>query len=138
MVKKNDDRIAEDEVVDLVKRQYPSLYHSALITELERNLFIVKDPRYSKQKNHYDGFDFRFPLKKFSDHLIGRYIFKKYEREFGKANKNLQTAKKFFSRRRKLGKFLANRWNRGIVEALSIQCTEHLIGCELVEVAPYI
>jgi len=138
MVKKNDDRIAEDEVVDLVKRQYPSLDHSALITELERNLLIVKVPRYSKQKKDYDGFDFRFPFQKFSDHLIGRYIFKKYEREFGKANKNLQTAKKFFSRRRKLGKFLANSWNRGIVEALSIQCPEHLKGCELVEVAPYL
>src|SRR5690606_3964228 len=55
MVKKNDDRIAEDEVVDLVKRQYPSLDHSALITELERNLLIVKVPRYSKQKKDYDG-----------------------------------------------------------------------------------
>jgi len=138
MVEKNDDRIAEDEVVDLVKHKHPSIDHSALIKELERNLLIVKVPRYSKEKNDYDGFDFRFSFQKFSDHLIGRFIFKKYEREFGKANKNLQTAKKFFSRRRKLGKFLANSWNRGIVEALSMQCPEHLKGCELVEVAPYL
>lgn len=138
MVEKNDNRIAEDEVVALIKHKHPSIDHNALIKELERNLLIVKVPRYSKEKNNYDGFDFRFPFQKFSDHLIARYIFKKYEKEFGKENKNLQTAKKFFSRRRKLGKFLANSWNRGIVEALSIQCPEHLKGCELVEVAPHL
>lgn len=138
MVEKNDDRITEDEVVALVKHRHPSIDHSALIKELERNLLIVKVPRYSKEKSDYDGFDFRFPFQKFSDHLIGRFIFKKYEREFGKANKNLHTAKKFFSRKRKLGKFFATSWNRGLVEALSIQCPEHLKGCELVEVAPYL
>jgi chromosomal replication initiation ATPase DnaA len=138
MVDKNDDRISENDVVTLVKNAYPSIDHGKLIKELERNLLIVKVPRYSKEKNDYDGFDFRFPFQKFSDHLIGRYLFKKYEEEFEKSNKNLQTAKKFFSKRRKLGKFLANSWNRGIVEALSIQCPEHLKGCELVEVAPYL
>ena len=138
MVDKNDDRISEDELIALVKKAYPLIDHGNLIKELERNLLIVKVPRYSKGKNDYDGFDFRFPFQKFSDHLIGRYIFKKYEKEFGKGNKNLQTAKKFFSKRRKLGKFLANLWNRGIIEALSIQCPEHLNGCELVEVTPYL
>jgi len=135
MVAKNDDRISEDEVVDLVKNAYPLIDHSNLIKEMERNLLLVKVPRYSKEKDDYDGFDFRFPFQKFSDHLIGRYIFKKYEEEFGKGNKNLQTAKEFFSKRRE---FLANPWNRGIIESLSIQCPEHLNGCELVEVAPYL
>ncbi|MEA1925782.1 MAG: ATP-binding protein, partial [Patescibacteria group bacterium] len=138
IVNKSDDRISEDDVIALVKKAHPSIDHSAFIKELEKNLLIVKAPRYSKEKNDYDGFDFRFPFQKFSDHLIGRYLFKKYEEEFGKPNKNLQTAKKFFSKRRKLGKFLANSWNRGIVEALSIQCPEHLKGCELVEAAPYL
>ena len=138
MVKLNADRIAENELIDLVKKAHPSIDHSNLIKEMERNLLLVKVPRYSKEKNDYDGFDFRFPFQKFSDHLIGRYIFKKYEEEFGKGNKNLQTAKKFFSKRRKFGKFLANSWNRGIIEALSIQCPEHLKGSELVEVAPYL
>ena len=136
MVEKNDDRISEDELIVLVEKAYPSIDdHSNLIKEMERSLLIVKVPRYSKEKNDYDGFDFRFPFQKFSDHLIGRYIFKRYEQEFGKANKNLQTAKKFFSKRKK---FLANLWNRGIIEALSIQCPEHLNGCELVEVVPYL
>lgn len=138
IVNQNDDRISEDDVIALVKKAHSSINHSAFIKELEKNLLIVKVPRYSKEKNDYEGFDFRFPFQKFSDHLIGRYLFKKYEEEFGKPNKNLQTAKKFFSKRRKLGKFLANSWNRGIVEALSIQCPEHLKGCELVEAAPYL
>ncbi len=138
MVNKNDDRIPEEQVFAIVNNAYPSVDNGKLIKELERNLLIVKVPRYSKEKNEYDGFDFRFPFQKFSDHLIGRYLFKKYEEEFGKGNKNLLTAKRFFSKRRKLGKFLAKSWNRGIVEALSIQCPEHLKGCELVEVAPYL
>lgn len=138
MANKNDDRISEDELIALIEKAYPLIDHGNLIKELERNLLIVKVPRYSKEKNDYNGFDFRFSFQKFSDHLIGRYIFKKYEQEFGKGNKNLQTAKKFFSKRRKLGKFLANPWNKGIIEALSIQCPEHLNGCELVEVAPYL
>jgi len=138
IVNQNDDRISEDQVIALVKKAHSSINHGEFIKELEKNLLIVKVPRYSKEKNDYDGFDFRFPFQKFSDHLIGRYLFKKYEEEFGKSNKNLPTAKKFFSKRRKFGKFLANSWNRGIVEALSIQCPEHLKGCELVEAAPYL
>lgn len=138
MVNQNDDRISEDQVVDIAKNGYPSIDHAHFIKELERNLLLVKIPRYSTAKREYEGFDFRFPFQKFSDHLIGRYLFKKYEKEFGKTNKNLETAKKFFSRRRKLGKFLSKSWNPGIVEALSIQCPEHLKGCELVEAAPYL
>jgi len=138
MVDMNDNRIAEDEVIALVKNKHPSIDHNKLIREMERSLLIVKVPRYSREKNDYDGFDFRFPFQKFSDHLIARYIFKKYEHEFGKTDKNSQTAQNFFSKEGKLGKFLANSWNRGIIEALSIQCPEHLKGCELVEVAPYL
>lgn len=138
MVNQSDNRVLEGQVVTVVKNAYPSIDYDNFIKELERNLLLVKVPRYSTEKNDYDGFDFRFPFQKFSDHLIGRYLFKKYEEEFGKSNKNLETAKKFFSKRRKLGKFLSNSWNRGIVEALSIQCPEHLKGCELVEVAPYL
>ncbi|MHB9053604.1 MAG: AVAST type 2 anti-phage system protein Avs2 [Thermoleophilia bacterium] len=138
MVEQNNDRIDEGQVIDLVKAAYPSVNHSHLILDLERNLLLVKVPRYSTGKREYDGFDYRFPFQKFSDHLIGRYLFKKYEKEFGKPNKNLITAKKYFSRRRSLGKFLSRSWNRGIVEALSIQCPEHLKGLEFVEVAPYL
>jgi len=138
MVEKSDSRISEQEVFAIVRREYPTINHNNFVKELERNLLLEKIARYSIEKETYNGFDFRFPFQKFSDHLIGRYVFKKYEEEFGKTNKNLTTAKKFFSKRRKLGKFLSKSWNRGIVEALSIQCPEHLKGCELVEVAPYL
>jgi len=138
MVNLGDDRISEDKVVTIVKNAYPSIDYEHFIKELDRNLLLVRVPRYSIEKGKYEGFDFRFPFQKFSDHLIGRYIFKKYEKEFGKNNKNLETARKFFSRRRKIGKFLSKLWNRGIIEALSIQCPEYLKGCELTEVAPYL
>lgn len=138
MVDKNDDRISEDKLIEIVKNCYSSIDHNSFINELERNLLIVKVPRYSKDSDKYEGFDYRFPFQKFSDHLIGRYLFKKYEQEFGKNNKNLTTAKKFFSKRRKIGKYLSKSWNRGIIEALSIQCPEHLRGQEFVDVAPYL
>lgn len=138
MVNGNKESISEDQLNAIVEATYSSIDQHTFIQELERNLLIVKTPRYSAQKREYDGFDFRFPFQKFSDHLIGRYLFKKYEKEFGKANKNPQTAKKFFSKRRKLGQFLFRSWNRGVVEALSIQCPEHLKGTEFIEVAPYL
>lgn len=138
MVRQNDDRISEDRVIEIAKNAYPSIDYHHFIKELDRNLLLVKSPRYSMEKKEYEVFDFRFPFQKFSDHLIGRYLFKKYEGEFGKTNKNLETAKKFFSKRRKLGKFLSKSWNRGIIEALSIQCPEHLNGSEFVDVAPYL
>ena len=138
MVYQNKDRVSENEVISLVKKAYPPIDHTNFIKELERNLLLIKVPRYVSKINDNDDFDFRFPFQKFSDHLIGRYLFKRYEEEFGKNNKNLETAKRFFSKRRKLGEFLAKSWNRGIVEALSIQCPERLRGIEFVEVAPYL
>ncbi len=100
-------------------------------------MLFVNVPKYKNGRRSY-GFYVRFPFQKFSYHLIGRYIFKNYEDEFGKSNKNLETAKKFFTKRRKLGKFLSKTWNRGIIEALSIQCPEQLKGVEFIEVAPYL
>jgi DNA replication protein DnaC len=138
MVSQNDDRIAEDQVANLISKAYPTIDHGEFLKELERNMLLVKVPRYSEEKNDYDGFDYRFPFQKFSDHLIGRYLFKKYEKEFSKTNKNFKTAKKFFSKLRNPGKFLSKTRNIGIVEALSIQCPEQLNGLELVEVAPYL
>ncbi|CAD6491829.1 MAG: hypothetical protein FFODKBPE_00224 [Candidatus Argoarchaeum ethanivorans] len=137
MVSQNDERIPEEKLNEIIKKAYPQVNIGKFAQALESNMLIMKVPRYEKGKRA-DGFDFRFPFQKFSDHLIGRYIFKKYEDEFGKSNKNLETAKKFFSKRRKLGKFLSKTWNRGIIEALSIQCPEQLKGIEFIEVAPYL
>lgn len=138
MVDHNNDRITEKAAQLLVKEAHPTVNSSFLLKEMERNLIVVKVPKYSYEKKQYDGFEYRFPFQKFSDHLIARYLFKKYGEEFGSKNKNFATAKQFFSKRRKIGKFLCDYWNRGIVEALSIQCPEYLKGLELVEVAPYL
>jgi len=137
MVNQNDERIPEEKLNGIIKKAYPQVNIGKFAQALESNMLIMKVPRYTKGEIDR-GCDVRFPFQKFSDHLIGRYIFKKYEDEFGKSNKNLETAKKFFSKRRKLGKFLSKSWNRGIIEALSIQCPEQLKGIEFIEVAPYL
>ena len=137
MVSRNDDRITEKKLYEIIQKTYPQVDVRKFIQALESNMLIIKVPRYVKGKRD-SGFYIRFPFQKFSDHLIGRYIFKKYEEEYGIANKNLETAKRFFSKRRKLGKFLSKSWNGGIIEALSIQCPEQLKGIEFVEVAPYL
>lgn len=137
MVTQNDDRIAEENLLSIIQTAHPTINPRKFIQSLESNMLIIKVPKY-KNGERTDGFDIKFPFQKFSDHLIGRYIFKKYENEFGKPNKNLGSAKQYFSRRRKLGKFLSKSWNRGIIEALSIQCPEQLKGIEFFEVAPYL
>ena len=128
MVKDSTDRLSEDKLVKLIKKAHPKIKVTKLLTEIEKNFLLVKVPSYLPHTNQYTGFDYRFPFQKFSDHLIGRYLFKQYEAEFGKPNKNIVTAKKFFSKRRKLGKFLDQGLNRGIIEALYIQCPEQLKG----------
>lgn len=135
MVRENTNKVPENLVINLIKASYPSKDHFQLVKELERSSLIEKIPRYSVEKKNFDGFDFRFPFQKFSDHLIGRYLFKKYEEEFGKSNKNLKTAKQFFYDRKQ---FLSDSGNRGIVEMLSIECPERLRGHEFIEVAPYL
>ena len=137
MVEQNRDRITEEQIISLIQTAYPSIDYNNFLMELEKNLLISKTPIFSKEKQDYDGFCFRFPFQKFSDHLIGRYLFKKYKTEFRKSNRKLCDAKKFFSKRRKIGKFLDNWANKGVVEALSVQCPEYL-GHELIEVAPYL
>ncbi|MDD3772674.1 MAG: ATP-binding protein [Weeksellaceae bacterium] len=137
MVNQNDERIPEEKLNEIIQKTYSQVDVGKFAKALESNMLILKVPRYIKDERN-NGFDVRFPFQKFSDHLIGRYIFKKYEDEFGKSNKNLQTAKKFFSKRRKLGKYLSKTWSRGIIKALSIQCPEQLKGIEFIEVAPYL
>ena len=137
MVEQNRDRITEEQIISLVQKSYPSIDYNKFLMVLQENLLILKISRFSEETEGYDGFDFKFTFQKFSDHLIGRYIFKKYKTEFGESNKDLRNVKKFFSKRRKIGKFLDNWVNKGVVEALSIQCPEYL-GYELIEVAPYL
>ena len=136
MVNLKDDRISEDKLEEIIKATYPSVESNKLIDSLEKNMLIVKVPHYEKDSK-LNNYDIRFPFQKFSDHLIGRYVFKEYENEVGKSNKNLETAKRFFSDTEKFGNLLSDTRNRGIIEALSVQCPEHLKGTELMEVSPF-
>lgn len=137
MVADSSDRISENVLIQIIKNSHPKIEIAKFTRALESNLIITKVPKYL-DGNRIDGFDIRFPFQKFSDHLIGRYIFKKYENEFGKTNKNSNTAKKFFSSKRKLGKFILKGWNRGIIEALSVQTPEQLKGTEFLDVIPHL
>ena len=137
MVDQNSDRISEKSFRNIIKIFKPDIDINRFIHVFETNMLIFKIPSYNGNGENV-GFDIRFPFQKFSDHLIGRYIFKNYVNEFGHANKNLATAKKFFSRRRKLGKYIYSSWNRGVVDALSVQCPEQLKGTEFLETVPYL
>ncbi|MFA6529028.1 MAG: hypothetical protein WCT46_05835, partial [Candidatus Gracilibacteria bacterium] len=131
MVAKNTDRITEGELVTLIKNAHPTAQCNELIKALEKNLILVRVARYSPDTVEVTGFDYRFPFQKFSDHLIGRFIFIKF-RASGK------TPRQFFAKNTNVGKFIATGWNRGIIEALSIQCPEQLKGTEFFEIAPYV
>jgi len=131
MVEKNDDRISENVLINIVKAVHPNVSHAKLIGAIEKNFLLVKVPHYIPDQEKSVGFDYRFPFQKFSDHLIGRYIFKKF-----KSSK--RTPRQYFGKNTKIGKFIKKSWNRGIVEALSIQCPEWLNGVEFFDIAPYV
>ena len=133
MVTRHTDRIPESEVIQIVVASHPSVPTTEFLNQLEKNLILIKVPNYKTS-----GFEFRFPYQKFSDHLLARYFFRAYNAKTDKRNRNLKTAKAFFSLRTKLGKFLADAWNVGLTEALSIQCPEQLKGVEFFQLAPYI
>jgi hypothetical protein len=137
MVIQNNERISERKLIEIIKKAYPNVDVRKFFQELESNMLIIKIPEYLNGKES-GNFDVKFPFQKFSDHLIGRYIFKKYEEALENKNKNIVTAKKFFSKNRSIGKFLSKSCNRGIIEALSIQCPEQLKGTEFIEVVPYL
>lgn len=131
MVDQNNDRISQADLIEIIKSAYPKVSYNKFMQELEKNLLLIKVPRYLAKENKFKGFDYRFPFQKFSDHLISRYIFD----NFRSSNR---TPRQYFAKNTRVGKFIAKSWNRGIVEALFIQCPEQLKGLELIEVAPHL
>lgn len=136
MVEHSSDRISEEKLVEIIQISHPAIDTGKFIQALQTNMLIFLIPK--SLGDEATGFEVRFPFQKFSDHLIGRYIFKKFEKEVGKQGKSITNARKFFSKRRKLGKFLSRSYNRGIIEALSVQCPEQLRGVEFIEVASFL
>ena len=131
MVQQNNDRVSEEKVREIVEDAYPMLDHQRLLSEMEKNLLLIRVGPSTSESKGEAKYCYRFPFQKFSDHLIGRYIFKSY-RSSGK------TAEEFFSKNTEIGKFLKNSWNLGVIEALSIQAPEQLDGVEFFEIVPYV
>lgn len=131
MVENKDDRISEKRLFEIVQNVYPKINHGDFIAELEKSFLLEKVRHYDSTSKEFVGFDFRFPFQKFSDHLIARYIFRKYDKE-------KKTPVDFFREDSEIGKFLKNGWNIGVIEALAIQSPERLNGMEFFELAPYL
>lgn len=131
MVMQNHDRLAEDETIAIVNKAYPKVNPSNLLKDLETNMLVVKVPNYDISSGKAIGFNYRFPFQKFSDHLLARYIFKQF-------HVSGKTPQQFFAKNTKLGKYLMNSWNRGLIGALMIECPERTNGQEFLNVAPYL
>lgn len=119
------DRISEKQALLIASKQFPKK-GKEILGALEKYWLLTKVPKYKKYK--IVGFDYRFPYQKFSDHLITRNLL----------NKHLDSKfpEKSFKKGTKLGDIIAHEWNRELIEALSIQVPERLLGRELVYVAP--
>lgn len=122
------DTIPEKEARSIVVKEFPSRATDAL-DALEKLFLITKTPRYEKLKPV--GFEYRFPYQKFSDHLIVRNLLNEHLEQHKAA------PERAFRRGSKLHEIIKGGWfNRGLIEALSIQVPQRLRGRELIHVAP--
>jgi hypothetical protein len=124
-------RILESKARDLIELQYPGK-SSQLLQEMQRQWLISKTPHYTKT-GRVNGYEYKFPYQKFSDHLIVRYLLDR--------NLNKTEPRKSFSPSTKLGAILKPNYPHyqlryGLIEAISIQLPERLLGLDLVDVSP--
>ena len=131
MVLQNRDRLLESEVIAIVNKAYPKVNSPNFLKDLETNMLVVKVPDYDVHSWKIVGFSYRFPFQKFSDHLLARYIFKKF-------HSSGKTPRQFFAKNNKLGKYLMISLNRGLIGALMIECPERTSGTEFIDAAPYL
>ena len=129
MVNNNTNRIPEKKLKKIIKTQHPQIDTDEFIKDLDRNLLLVKVPRYGKDFSRIEGYDYRFPFQKFGDHLIVRYLLKKCKNE----NKELQ---QLFKENPKITELL--KWNYGLIETLFIQYPEWYRGKEFFEIADFL
>jgi len=125
--KTHKDLIFPNELKRLITKVHPTVNPIEMISSLERNTLLTKIPVYSPNSSRV-RYGYRFPYQKFSDHLICRYLLKKY-------NPKDQNFNKLFSRKKVFGKLLKN-YQRGLLEALAIQIPERTKGKELFEFFP--
>lgn len=135
MVSLSTDALPKGEVIQIIRTQFPQINAAELLKRLEKNNLLVRVLIRAGSKN---VICYRFPFQKFSDHLICRYIFKEFEKQFGKGQKTLENGRLFFSESGSIGSLLNKYSYVGLVEALCIEFPEHFKGEEFFEVAPYI
>lgn len=142
MVSKNTSRISERKILKIISKAKFSVKPKKMLSELEANSLILRIPEEYGINNKCVKFSYTFLFDKFSNHIIGRYLFKEYKSKYPKTSAGseagIKNAKKFFAKSSGIGKFISDPSNRGIIEMLSIQWPEYSGGHEFIEVAPYL
>lgn len=124
-------RILATKAKQMAELKYPGK-SKELLQEMQRYWLLTKTPHYTRA-GKVNGYEYRFPYQKFSDHLITRYLLKK--------NLDVDNPTDSFKPGTKLGSILQSSYPHyemryGLVEAMAIQIPERLKGKDLVSIAP--
>ena len=123
------DRIQGKTLRAIIAQAHPSVDADELALALERNYLVTKIPNY--RRGIRNGYAFRFPYQKFSDHLIVRYLLKNTSLKRAGLLRKFRKAEKF-------GKIISMPWRyRGLIEALAVQIPERFDGTELPDLVPW-
>lgn len=122
------ERIPMPEAVAIIKKHFSTIDPILFLGALEKYFLLFRVPHYDANYK-VQGYDYKFPYQKFSDHLIVRYLLIEH---LNRSNPELS-----FKAGQPLGDMVRERWpDYGIIEALSIQVPEWLKGRELIFLAP--
>ena len=128
MSRNGSERIPASEAEIIIKKHFSKIDPKLFIGGLEKHFLLFRVPHYDSNYK-VQGYDYKFPYQKFSDHLIVRYLLNDYL--------NKTDPKASFKVGTPLGSIISASWpNYGIIEALSIQIPERLKGRELISIAP--
>ena len=120
-------RILRPQLLKIIKADTRLSAHAVkLIVLMEHYGLLLKYPRYAKNGKR-NGYRYEFTYNRFSDHIIVRSLLTE------NTINSQESARNFFAD----GKFLeSNIYNRGLLEALSIQIPERCKKAEFVWVIP--
>ncbi len=128
IAKSGTERIPEAEAKNIIEKRMPMRSAEALVA-LEKTWLVSKIPRYGTDYK-VEGFDYRFPYQRFSDHLIVRSLLKENIKRYRHRPKRL-----FHSG--PLDYLLSDTYRyRGMIEALAIQIPEWFKGRDLIDLVP--
>jgi len=125
------DRIIDGEIAKIISKNIPG-NEKKMLQAMENHFLLTKFPSFNEAGQN-NGYVYRFPYQKFSDHLVVRYLLNNHLDPKNPRDSFLPT--------KPLGKILCDEThasiNYNLVEALLIQVPERLKGTELMSVAPY-